>query len=88
MKYIVNWHVSSDHYKAAVARFKEAGAPPPEGVTMLGRWHDVTLRHGTALCEADSPAALALWTKQWADLLRFEIRPVLDDEQLQQVLSR
>jgi len=71
----------------AVSRFLETGGPPPEGVKMLGRWHDAGLHRGFALAEANDIEAVAKWCHDWSDLLDFEVVPVLDDEQVGRVLS-
>ena len=39
MKFMVTFTGEPAEFKAAVSRFLQTGAPPPEGVKMLGRWH-------------------------------------------------
>ena len=39
MKYMVVFPLTKDTFKARAARFLDNGGHPPEGVTMLGRWH-------------------------------------------------
>ena len=87
MHFMTIWTFSPENRDTAVARFMETGAPPPDGVTMLSRWHDVAGGRGFAIAEADDPVAIAKWTRQWADLLSFEIVPVINDEQIAAVLS-
>ena len=43
MKYITIWNLTPGHYNAAIARFLETGGAPPKGVTMLGRWHGMSV---------------------------------------------
>lgn len=76
-----------EHRQAAVERFATTGGPPPEGVKMVGRWHDAGMQRGFTLADADDVEAVARWCHQWADLLTFEIVPVLDDEQIMRVLG-
>ena len=38
MKFIVHWSQTHATFRAGIERFKETGALPPEGVTLLGRW--------------------------------------------------
>ena len=60
---------------------------PPDGVTMLARWHDVAGRRGFAISETDDPLAIAKWCREWNDLMSFEIIPVVNDAQLATVLA-
>jgi hypothetical protein len=76
-----------EHREAATARFKDTGGPPPEGVKMVGRWHAATMNKGYTLAEANSVETVAMWCHRWADLLSFDVVPVLDDEGVIKVLS-
>ncbi len=77
----------AEYKNAAVARFKETGGAPPTGIKMLARWHDVGGRRGYTICEADDPVALSIWSNKWTDLMKIEVFPVVNDEQLVKVLS-
>ena len=87
MHFLVIWTFRPENSKEAIARFTETGAPPPEGVKMLARWHDVSGRRGFAISETDDSVVISKWCHEWSDLLSFEVVPVLDDEHLAQVLS-
>jgi len=87
MKFLTTWKFAPEHRDAVVQRFGETGGPPPDGVTMLARWHDVAGRRGFALCETDDAIAVAKWCREWNDLLEFEIIPVINDEQLVAALA-
>jgi len=39
------------------------------------------------VARTDDASALARWTRQWNDLLEFEVIPVVDDQQLAAVLA-
>jgi hypothetical protein len=39
MKYLLCWSISPENYDVAVDAFLKGGAPMPEGLTALGRWH-------------------------------------------------
>ncbi len=69
------------------ARFLETGAPPPSGVTMLGRWHSVGSHRGFVVAESSDTEAIATWLQDWTDLLMFEVTPVLTDEQIRRVIG-
>ena len=87
MKYIVTFELTTAGYKERVKRFLETGAPPPDGVTLLGRWY--TLGHNKCfmLTETADPSAIFRCVSQWADLINFEVHAVLEDAQIAKVLK-
>jgi hypothetical protein len=87
MHFIVIWTFRPENRQAVVDRFVETGGQPPVGVAMLSRVHDVSGSRGFALCSADDATAIAKWCRQWADLLTFEVVPVIDDGQLADILQ-
>ena len=87
MLYMVLFTFRPEHRVAVVSRFLETGGPPPEGVRQLGRWHDAGLHRVFVLAESDSLEAVATWCHRWADLISFEVVPVLDDEGATKVLA-
>ena len=87
MKYLSTWVYDPSCVEAITERFMQTGGKAPEGVTMLGRWFDVAGGRGYALSESTDPIAMAKWTREWSDLMSFEVTPVLDDEQMVQLLQ-
>ena len=87
MHFMIIWTFRPEHSNDAIGRFSETGALPPEGIEMVSRWHDVAGRRGFAVARTDDASALARWTRQWNDLLEFEVIPVVDDQQLAAVLA-
>ena len=87
MQFMITYTIKPKNHKDAMTRFLETGALPPEGIKMLGRWHQPSLNHGYAIAEADSAVALAVWANKWADLITIEIIPVINDEELQIALN-
>ena len=49
MLYMNTYHIRSENRDACIARFKEGKGQPPEGVKLVGRWHDVAGLRGMAL---------------------------------------
>lgn len=86
MRMMLTWSLKPQHQREAVARFLETGGAPPAGVKMLGRWHGSGT--GFVLAESDDVKAVFEWTNQWADLMEFEITPVMVDEEAGEVLQR
>lgn len=79
MKYMLCWTIPPETYNPAVDAFLEAGAPMPEGLTSLGRWHALGSTRGWLLCEADDPVAVATHVAEWAGMLGIDVYPVIDD---------
>jgi hypothetical protein len=49
----------------AVARFLSGEAPPPAGVTILGRWHKADFSGGFTLIECNDAVAAYTDAAQW-----------------------
>ena len=80
MLFCASYQYSAENRDAVHARFRETGGPPPEGVTMVGRWHRADGNGGFFVAETEDAAALARWLQEWTDLVSFEVSPVLPDE--------
>jgi hypothetical protein len=87
MKYVVHWKIKPECYKEAVRRFLETGAPAPEGLKDLGRWHTPGSATGWHVLEGD-PGALAQLAATWGDLLELDTTPVLDDSEAATALEK
>jgi hypothetical protein len=88
MKFMVSWKIAPGHHKPAAQAFLKAGAPPPKGLSLLGRWHAPGSGYGWALVEGQDPTALAQHVAQWANLLESQITPVLKDADAVKALAR
>ena len=78
MKFMSTWALLPGSVKAAAEQFL-AGIHEEEGVTLLGRWHNVDCSGGFSLYESSNPAALHLGAAKWADLLEITTVPVIED---------
>jgi hypothetical protein len=88
MTFMVTYSLPIETVEERTSRFLNTGAPPPEGVTMLGRWHAVSAARGWVLATTQDPKALFHWITGWSDVMDFEIDLVLDDEEAAEVLRR
>ncbi|MBT8486878.1 MAG: DUF3303 family protein [Phycisphaerales bacterium] len=80
MKYMITWSISPGFHKPAAEGFLNSGAPVPDGLKTIGRWHAPGSGYGWHLIEGDDPTALAQHMAQWADLLELQITPVVEDD--------
>ena len=79
MKYMMTWSIKPDCYKGAVERFLSTGAPLPEGLKQIGRWHGPGATCGWLLVEGSVEAAYE-HAAEWAEFLDWKTTPVFTDE--------
>ena len=87
MLYMTKWSIKEENFPAVIERFTTSDPQTPEGVTMLGRWHQMGSGKGFSLFETDDPAALASFVMQWADLVDQEVCAVVEDAEIVKALS-
>jgi Domain of unknown function (DUF3303) len=58
-------------------RFREHGRMTPDGVEYVASWVTDDLTTCFQVMEAESPEALDEWIDRWADLVDFEVVPVI-----------
>ena len=87
MLFHITYEFSPQNRNSAQERFKETGAPPPEGVVMQGRWHSAAGHIGFLVAESSDSVAIGKWMQSWTDLLSFEITLVLTDEDVAVVIG-
>ena len=86
MQFMITFPLTHHAYKERVSRFLKTGAPPPEGVTVHGRWFTASHSKGFMLAEADDPSALFRYVSEWADIMNFQVEPVVTDDEADAVL--
>ena len=82
------WTHSPTARDATIKKFMETGGMPPDGETMLSRYHNVDGTGGFAIVESDSPAALADYALDWNGMIQINITPLMDDETISGVLGK
>jgi hypothetical protein len=58
-------------------RFRDRGRLAPDGLTYVASWVDERLEQCYQVMETDDPALLRDWMASWADLVEFEVHPVI-----------
>jgi len=87
MIFMVRYEIDQAHRKAAIERFLATGGLPPEGATLLHRWHSADGAYGVAIIETDDVQTVAKLSVDWNDLISIDARPALDDEGMGAVLT-
>ncbi|MEM7232374.1 MAG: DUF3303 family protein [Planctomycetota bacterium] len=85
MRFMVVFQMRPEHRPAAVTRFMDGGAPPPEGIEVLHRAHAANCNKGFCFIETDKAEAIATWCHEWGGILTFEVYPVIEDESAQKI---
>ncbi len=80
MKFMLSWRISTENRKAAAKAFMQTGAPMPDGMTLIGRWHAPGSSFGWLLIEASEAEPIAIHAAQWGDYLDIDVTPVVEDE--------
>lgn len=88
MKFMLTFTMKPETRDTAIARFQKTAGKPPKGVALLGRWTRADLSGGFDLLESNDPKAVAEFALAWSDLMEITVVPVLEDEELSQVLAR
>lgn len=90
MKFMLTfcWRPDAKTRDEAIARFRKTGGQPPKGAKLLGRWTRADFSGGFDLLESEDPQALTEFALMWSDLMDLTIVPVLEDQELSDVLKR
>jgi len=88
MKFMITWKIAPGRHKPAGEDFLRSGAPMPDGLTLIGRWHAPGSVCGWVLVEGDDLKALYEHVAQWADLLELQTTPVVEDGDAAQALAK
>ena len=60
----------------------------PNGVTQIGRWHDVPNGTGVMVVETDNQEALTSWLMSWSGQCTFPVvTPVMDDAGAREIVK-
>ena len=86
MLFYVKYQVDRDKQSDTQAFFanmseEEREKETPDGVNLVGRWHDLPNGWGVAIVEAESQEVLTGWAMSWSRACTFPvITPVVDDD--------
>jgi hypothetical protein len=87
MLFHITYQYQPEHREPVTKRFLETGGFPPEGVKMIGRWHDVGELKGYLIAETNEALLIGKWLYEWTDYLTFRTSPVVTDEEAAEVIQ-
>lgn len=62
-------------------RFSEKGRMMPGNIRYLDSWITADISTCYQLMEAEDPAHFEAWTRNWSDLVDFDIRPIISSDE-------
>ncbi len=77
MQFMVIEHFRNRDAKAVYAMFREKGRLMPDGVNFVASWVTADLGRCFQVMECEDVTLLQRWVAEWADLVEFEILPVV-----------
>jgi Domain of unknown function (DUF3303) len=89
MLYMVIEHFKNRNAVPVYRRFRERGRLAPDGLTYVSSWVDVKLERCYQVMQTANPTLLEDWMAQWADIVEFEVYPVITSiEAMEQLAPR
>ena len=75
--YMVVEHFRGGDAVPVYRRFRDRGRLAPNGLVYLESWVDADMRRCYQLMETGDRSLLDQWIAQWADIVDFEVYPVI-----------
>jgi hypothetical protein len=79
--YMVVEHFRGGNAVPIYRRFRDEGRLAPEGLSYITSWVTCDLKHCYQVMECSEPALLDAWMARWADLVEFEVVPVVTSQE-------
>ena len=68
-------------------RLRDQGRQLPDGLTYVSSWVTADMTRCYQVVECDDPALIDRWTACWADLVDFEVIPVITSAQAADIIA-
>lgn len=68
-------------------RFRDLGRLMPDGLTYVSSWITEDLSRCYQVMETEDPRLFESWVAEWADLMEFEVLPVLSSAEVRERLA-
>jgi len=79
--FLVVEHFRNGEAAPVYRRFRERGRLAPEGLAYVASWVNEEMTTCFQVMEAPDRALLDEWMGQWADLVEFEVHPVISSQE-------
>lgn len=87
MLFMVIENFRNQDAKSVYTRFRDKGRLTPDGLKFVGSWVEADLSRCFQLMECEEVTLLQRWVAEWADLIHFEIVPVVPGKAVAEALS-
>ncbi len=84
MLFMIVEHFKNQDPVPVYRRFRERGRLAPEGVQYISSWVDEKMHTCFQLMETSHIDLIQQWVDQWADLVDFDIYPVISSQEAAQ----
>ena len=85
MLFMLKWRIDQDKWIPVLKKWggltTAEREDTPEGMKVIGRWHDMTSRTGVSIVDVTDLAVLDRYNAKWNTAMDLEISPVIDDEE-------
>lgn len=82
--YMVIEHFRNGDAEPVYRRFRERGRMALEGLAYISSWVDEALSTCYQVMESPDRSLLDEWVRNWADLVEFEVHPVMTSQEAAQ----
>jgi hypothetical protein len=87
MLFMVIEHFRDQDAKAVYRHFRERGRMMPDGLKFVESWVEASLGRCFQLMSCDDITLLQRWIAEWADLVEFEVVPVVSGNETSSALA-
>lgn len=87
MQYMIVEHFRSGRPHAVYARFRQRGRMAPEGLRYVASWVTTDGARCYQVMECEDRALLDQWMAAWADLVEFDVLPVISSAEAAAVFT-
>ncbi len=70
-----------------IKRLLDIGGKFPEGIKVIGQWSAIGGGRGFTLVEVEDPKVALTATMAWSDLLKLEVVPVIETEEVRKLMQ-
>jgi len=88
MQFMVVETFRNQNAKAVYARFRENGRMTPDGLAFVDSWVTADLNRCFQVMACDDVALIQRWGTAWADLVDFEVLPVVKGSETAAALAQ